>query len=119
MRLDESRRSDNVEDRRGSALPRSVRVGGAGGLGLIVLFVLALAFGVDPTVLLQGGLEEPPGAGVPSGGGSAPAGVDDKTRDFVAAVLGETEDVWVQVFRSSGRAYQPPKLVLFSGAKRL
>jgi predicted metalloprotease len=94
-----------------------VKVGGAGGVGLIVLFVLALAFGIDPTALLQGGLEGqgPPSVGVPSGGG-APPGVDDKTRDFVAAVLGETEDVWTPIFRSSGRTYQPPKLVLFSGA---
>jgi uncharacterized protein len=117
MRLDESRRSENVEDRRGAGLPRSVQVGGAGGLGLIVLFVLALAFGIDPTVLIQGGAEGPPSVSVPSGGsGTAPAGVNDKTRDFVAAVLGETEDVWTQLFRSSGRTYQPPKLVLFSGA---
>jgi predicted metalloprotease len=118
MRLEESRRSDNVEDRRGAGgLSRTARVGGAGGLGLIVLFVIALAFGVDPTVLLQGVPEGPTGVGVPSGGPGVPApGVNDQTRDFVAAVLGETEDVWSELFRASGRTYQPPKLVLFSGA---
>jgi hypothetical protein len=31
-------------------------------------------------------------------------------------VLADTEDVWGALFQGSGQAYQPPKLVLFSGA---
>jgi uncharacterized protein len=41
---------------------------------------------------------------------------DDEVRDFVAVVLGDTEDTWQEVFRRAGHTYEPPKLVLFSGA---
>lgn len=114
MRLGSSRRSENIEDRRGMGLPRSVRVGGAGGLGLLVLVVVAVLLGVDPTALLQTGIGTSPSAETDQapGAGSGP----DPIRDFVSAVLGETEDVWTEVFRAAGRTYVPPKLVLFSGA---
>ena len=35
--------------------------------------------------------------------------------DFVAAVLGCTEDTWTDIFARGGRKYQKPVLVLFSG----
>jgi hypothetical protein len=35
---------------------------------------------------------------------------------FVSTVLGDTEDVWKDVFAKGGATYQEPKLVLFSGA---
>jgi predicted metalloprotease len=38
------------------------------------------------------------------------------TKDFVAAVLGDTEDRWTEIFAANGRTYHPPRLVLFSGA---
>lgn len=110
MRLERSRRSGNVEDRRGMGLSRGVRIGGAGGVGLLVLVLLALALGVDPTVLLQ-----------EVGDGSPPEAADsqsapDAIRDFVSAVLGDTEEVWSEVFQSAGRNYSPPRLVLFTTA---
>jgi len=37
-------------------------------------------------------------------------------KDFVAAVLGSTEDTWGEIFKRSGMTYEPPRLVLFSGA---
>ena len=51
MRLDDSRESDNVEDRRASG----PRIGGRGtiGIGTIVLALVAMYFGVDPNVVLQ------------------------------------------------------------------
>jgi predicted metalloprotease len=70
--------------------------------------------GVDPTVLLQGVSDmQPPSVSVQKGVG--PSG-DDDLRDFVAVVLAETEDVWHAAFRNMDRTYQPPTLVLFSGA---
>ena len=113
MRLERSRRSENVEDRRGTGLPRAVRVGGAGGIGLLLLVVLAVALGVDPTALLRQ-MTESPSVTAPSQEPGNTA--TDSTRDFVSAVLAETEDVWTEVFRSTGRTYAPPRLVLFSGA---
>ena len=40
----------------------------------------------------------------------------DRQAQFVSVVLADTEDVWGQIFAQSGQRYQPPKLVLFSGA---
>jgi predicted metalloprotease len=119
MRWDDFRRSSNVEDERGSGggMP-----GGAGGIGLGAIIVLGLigwALGIDPSVLING-------AQILSGGGGAPTEqsgpppADDaqtaQTKDFVAAVLGDTEDRWTEMFAASGRTYHAPKLVLFSGA---
>ena len=38
-----------------------------------------------------------------------------ETRDFVAVVLADTEDVWKDLFRQMGRQYEEPRLVLFNG----
>lgn len=114
MRLSRSRRSENIEDRRATGLPRGVAVGGAGGLGLVVLVLLAMALGVDPSAILQPDPAAPPPAST-SRERSADPGAPDDIQDFVAAVLGETEEVWTEVFREAGRTYRPPTLVLFSG----
>jgi predicted metalloprotease len=44
--------------------------------------------------------------------------VQDEGADFVAVVLGDTEDTWSEIFASGGERYAPPKLVLFSGMVR-
>ena len=114
MRLGGGRESGNVEDRRGGGVfggGRGIAVGG--GLGSVVLVVLALLFGVDPSVILSGG---DPGA--PAGQSAQRAGpaADDEGARFVRRVLAETEDVWNPVFAGMGRQYEEPRLVLFSGA---
>ena len=113
MRWQDLRRSDNVEDRRGLRLP-----GGAvgGGLGLVVVVIIALVAGVDPRQLLQGvgAGTGTPGAGTPAAG--AGTAQNDSMRDFVSAVLGSTEETWNEVFRASGGAYRDPTLVMYSGA---
>lgn len=38
---------------------------------------------------------------------------NDRSKQLVSHVLGDTEDTWSQLFKQAGRAYQPPKLVLF------
>jgi predicted metalloprotease len=40
----------------------------------------------------------------------------DDAGGFVAAVLGNTEDTWSEIFREGGSRYRAPKLRLFSGA---
>ena len=112
MRWQIGRRSDNIEDRRGMPVGRGAAVGG--GIGTLLLVLAALYFGVDPSVVLQGG--------DPGNVGSAPAvqqrapAANDPLRDFVAVVLADTEDTWRDLFRQMGRRYQEPTLVLFSGA---
>ena len=109
MRWGSGRRSDNVEDRRGLGL--TPRLAG-GGLGAIVIVVLALLFGVDPRMLTQMLPTETP---TPAPG-PARTGQQDPMADFVSVVLADTEDTWDELFRRGGATYQEPKLVLFSGA---
>jgi len=114
MRWRQGRRSENVEDRRGRRLGTGARVGGVGGLGLLVVVVVAMLLGVDPTELLQNVQTSslPPSASVDSGPvGSRP---DDELADFSSVVLADTEDVWGTLFEGMGRHYDPPVLVLFT-----
>jgi predicted metalloprotease len=115
MRLDEERESDNVEDRRGEGGGRSFGVGHGVGIGTVILALAASYFlGIDPSVML----------GLFSGGGTpAPQSVpahkppaSDEMARFVSRVLADTEDTWRAIFRQTGRQYQDPKLVLFTGA---
>jgi hypothetical protein len=112
MRLDEERESQNIEDRRGVRVSRGGMVGG--GIGTIAVVLIALFFGVDPSVLLQG-VEE---TNVPqtSSSQSQGRGGEDEMRQFVARVLGSTERTWTQIFGAGGRTYEKPTLVLFSDA---
>jgi predicted metalloprotease len=116
MRWEDGRRSSNVEDRRGMT-SRPAFVGG--GLGTIVLVLLALYFGVDPTFLLQnapvGQVGEEQTVGPPPGTDGA-TGQPDPAADFISVVLADTEDTWTALFAESGQRYEVPKLVLFSGS---
>lgn len=114
MRWKDGRESDNVEDRRGTSIPRGAKIGGLGGLGLVAVVVIGMFLGVDPSALLQGISETQDTSITTQQSGSA--GVNDEMRKFVAVVLGDTEDVWSETFRKMGRTYEAPKLVLFSQA---
>jgi len=112
MRWERGRRSDNIEDRRGMRVSRKGIAGG--GIGAIILALVAMYFGVDPAVVLnQAGTlapqqaEQPPATFSPE---------EEKLKEFMSVVLADTEDVWDTLFQGSGRRYQQPKLVLFSGA---
>jgi uncharacterized protein len=111
MRWTEGRRSDNVEDRRG------FRVTGGklgGGIGTLILVLIAMYFGVDPSMILNQ---------IQTGGGTTvqtrtdirPA-EEDQLAEFVSVVLADTEDTWRDLFQRSGKSYQDPKLVLFTGS---
>jgi uncharacterized protein len=129
MRWDQFRRSDNVEDRRddspsgGFGMP--VRTGGLGIGTILVLGLIGWALGIDPRILI-GGAEILSGNQAPSQdsrevgrSGSSPTTMPtDESGRFVAAVLGDTEDRWGEIFRSFGQTYEPPKLVMFSGVTR-
>ncbi len=111
MRWRGGRRSSNIEDRRGMGVGRKA-VGG--GLGTIVLVLVALYFGIDPTIILQQGVH----VDSPSTQTTAPYEPSDREKelaDFVSVVLADTEDVWKALFREMGSQYEEPKLVLFSG----
>jgi len=83
-----------------------------GGLGTLVLIVIALWLGVDPQLLFNaqpGG--QPPGA---AAGPDGNAGPEDELKQFVSVVLASTEDVWQAQFREMGRDYRKPTMVLFT-----
>jgi uncharacterized protein len=113
MRLDELPTSDRIENRR--RFP-----GGRAGLGIgtvVVLGLLAWALGIDPRVLL-GGAERMSRDGqtqqqTNTGSNGAPS---DEMGHFVSAILGSTEAERKDVFAQAGKNYQPPTLVMFSGA---
>ena len=111
MRWGDARRSDNVEDRRGSP------IGGAGKLGggtIVIVLLLSVVLGKNPLEML--GLLEQSGL---AGGGTtqqtgAPPG-NDAGADFARAILGDTEDVWTAMFAQANGTYTKPVLVLFTG----
>jgi predicted metalloprotease len=111
MKLDDSRRSDNVEDDRGSGMGRGAGIG----IGTIVIVVIGYFMGVSPSTLLSllnGG--DPQAVTAPAPADPAAGAANDPQVDFVRAILGETEDVWGAYFRNMGKTYIRPKLVLFS-----
>jgi predicted metalloprotease len=122
MLWDDFRRSANVEDRRDSGPMTGGGMGGSGlGIGgLIIVGLISWALGIDPRILI-GGLETVQGQRPAQQQGPMPAAKTgtpaDRQGQFVAAVLGDSEDRWTEIFRQQfGRAYQPPRLVLFRGA---
>lgn len=112
MRWAGRRGSGNIEDRRGRG-GRGVALGGIGG---VIVVVLALMMGVDPRAFLQDGGGDT-GLGIDSVRPIEPA--QEQLADFTAVVLADTEDVWNELFRTSlGAEYHEPTLVLFSGGVR-
>jgi hypothetical protein len=109
MRWGSGRRSANVEDRRGMRVSPGMA---GGGLGAIVIVILALVFGIDPRMLSQ---MLPQESSVPAQG-PAVSGEQDPLAQFVSVVLADTEDTWNDLFRRGGAQYSEPTLVLFSGA---
>ncbi|HEV2884382.1 MAG TPA: neutral zinc metallopeptidase [Pyrinomonadaceae bacterium] len=113
MRWRGERQSENVEDRRGMSRG-GMAIGG--GLGGIVLLVLALLFGADPRQVLEQLPNQGAGNGTQSSRPVNPA--EEEAAQFVRVVLANTEDVWTGVFSQMGRQYRKPKLVLFTGQEQ-
>ena len=108
MDLNNQRSSGNVEDRRG------IGIGGGVGIGTIVVALIAMFLGVDPSTVIN--MAEQAQQMQPQQQQAPRDGPPDEGQVFVQRVLGSTEDVWKQVFSASGRQYEEPRLVLFTGA---
>ncbi len=118
MKWQRARRSSNVDDRRGASPGR----GGGGGFklglgGIVVVVIIALVMGKDPGEILGLVSQLDGGARAPAGQ-TASAPVDDEASRFIASILGETEDVWTEIFAAQNQRYQPATLVLFEGSVR-
>ncbi len=115
MRMDDERESENVEDRRGESGRGGFGVGKGVGLGTVILALAAsYVLGIDPSVML--GLFTGGGAPVTQSVPAHKPPAGDEMARFVSKVLADTEDTWRGIFRQTGRQYQAPKLVLFTGA---
>ena len=113
MRWQGQRQSDNLEDRRGSRISKPVA---GGGIGLLLLALVGMYFGIDPgTVMEIGGALQGQGqpGQVTQSGPVQESGLEKQQREFVAVVLADTEDNWNRIFQASGKRYEEPKLVLF------
>lgn len=114
MRWIGGRESENVEDRRGAS--GGLPLGGIGGLGAIVVVLVGLFFGIDPSTILAllNGDTTPQSDTRRADNGDPGASRDDPMRQFVSVVLADTEDAWSEIFKNMGKTYEDPKLVLYS-----
>lgn len=113
MKLTGRRTSVNVDDRRRSGGGKAT---GFSLLGLVVVGLLVWITGGNPLEVLSGG-----GSDLISGGTSTPyveTPEDEELAQFSSQILAGTEDVWSQLFEQSGLTYEPPTLVIYSGATR-
>ena len=111
------RESRNVEDRRGQG---GRRLGGGGkiGIGTIVIALIAMYFGIDPSVVLNTSEMMSPPAIESSQPGQPRSAAEDETARFVSMVLADTEDTWGPIFKAGGAQYREPGMVLYTGATR-
>jgi uncharacterized protein len=102
MRWRQSRKSSNVQDRRGMGMPLVA----GGGIGTLVIALLVIFLGGDPSEVMQ--TSRPAGP---------PSAEEEELALMISHVLGDTEDVWnEQLPAQAGTPYREPTLVLFSGA---
>jgi predicted metalloprotease len=147
MRYDQNdRESSNVEDRRGQDGGGGFQFPGGGGIQipigrggfsittLLIIGAVMLFFGINPLDVLLGtngqiNMPQMPQQtsrpdrspsnipGLPGSPQTQAASEDDEKR-FISRVLADTEDVWTSVFKSFGRNYPDPDLVIYSGMTR-
>ena len=108
------RTSSNVEDRRSSGSSSMGGIGGkgimGGGLGIIIIIIIAL-LGGDVGSILNPGIVNP--GDTPTIQGTQE---EDDLKNFVSVVLADTEDAWTEIFAENNMTYQKPTLVIFSGS---
>ena len=115
MRLNGRRSNNNVEDRRGrGGIGKSIGIGG-GITGIVVVVLLTLFSGGNPLdIIRQAGFSDYGGQNITQN--YQPTVHEEELAEFTAKILAGTEDVWTKVFNEMGMAYEPPKLVLYTGS---
>lgn len=113
MRLDGRRRSTNVDDRRGQSSGRRGLAVGGGVVGIIIAAVITWLSGGNPIDVLSGAMD---GTGIESQQAYTPTAEEEALADFSKKIFAGTEDVWTKLFAEQGLSYEPPTLVLYTGA---
>jgi len=106
----DSRRSSNVQDRRGRRIPGGAK---GGGIGILIVALVGMYFGIDPALIMNiaGNVQQP------ATHNSAPvqqSAADKELADFVSVVLADIEDTWHAAFKERGATYREPQLILFT-----
>ena len=107
MDLNGRRQSTNFEDRRG----KGGKVAGLGIGGAIIVGLLALLLGGNPSEVVQ-----QLGSQMGTGEEYTPTAQEEQLKTFALQILASTEDVWSDQFKRMGKTYRAPKLVIFSGS---
>ncbi len=111
MQWKSGRRSSNVEDRRRIRIPGGKK---GGGIGILLLALVGMYFGIDPAMILNMADGVPQGSSA-SVNSAPPTAEEQQLAEFVSVVLADTEDTWNKIFTEKGGKYREPKLVLFTG----
>lgn len=109
MRWEDREESGNVVDQRGRGVPLAA----GGGIGVLVIALVVMLLGGDPSAVLSqaGNVQMSDG-----GGQVATSAEEESLKKLVGVTLADTERVWTQVFEEQlGREYIKPKLILFTG----
>ncbi|MEZ7515889.1 KPN_02809 family neutral zinc metallopeptidase [Flavobacterium frigidarium] len=113
MKWKGTRKSGNLDDRRGMSSGGKTVVGG-GIIGIVIL--LLNAFGGENGQMITPILEQM------NQGQSAPTEQRDLTAEeieegeFIDAIISNNEDVWAKIFQENGMTYKEPTVVLFTDA---
>ena len=108
MKLNGRRESGNVRDMRG----KGGRTAGLGLGGLVIIGLITWLLGGNPLDVIQ----QAGGLSVGSDTEYVPTPEEEALAKFSRQILAGTEDVWTAEFSRLGLRYEPPTLVLFSGA---
>lgn len=115
MRWRQSRESQNVQDYRGRGTGGGGGFGGGGmkmGIVGVIALIAAWKFGIDPRLIM--GLLGGDGSSAQPEQEIATSQPSDEGGQFVAHVLGDTEETWTAIFAQAGKQYVEPKLAIFS-----
>ncbi|MBW3559302.1 MAG: neutral zinc metallopeptidase [Proteobacteria bacterium] len=112
MRWEDLRGGSNLQFRGGGGGGGVPIIGG--GLGVVAIAVIAMFFGVDPRVVLQGAQQLPQQTQAVD---PAQAEALQQTPEwrFADRINQSTEEVWTALFAQSGARYEPPTLNVFEG----
>ena len=113
MRLGGRRVSSNVDDRRrlGGGKKAGIGIG-----GLVVAALITWLMGGNPLSVLNNADLDSIIAGQGASSNYEPTAEEDALAQFSSQILAGTEDVWTKEFKKMGLTYEPPRLVLFTGA---